>query len=130
MCVTEKFKLLIGDRENTKDVTSWIDEYNHMFPTGITTGGRPLRSARSNCIKKMNTFINENKRVTKQDILEATDIYLRRKQKENYAYTVSSENFISKDKISLLLSIIEDSSSREAYRQNKEGGGSAFHKQI
>lgn len=128
--ITEKFRLFIGERENTKDVSKWIDEYNQLFPTGISNGGRPIRSSRSNCIKKMNAFINEHKKITKEDIIEATTIYLRKKQKENYAYTVSSDYFISKDGNSLLLSIIEDSSARESYRQNKEAGGSVFHKQV
>lgn len=128
--VTQKFKDFIQEREDTKNVAKWIDEYNHLFPTGVHNGGRPIRSSRSNCIKKMNAFLNEHKKITKADILEATDIYLRKKQKENYAYTVSSDYFISKDGISLLLSIIEDSAAREAYRQNREAGGSAFHKQV
>lgn len=132
--VTSQFKEFIGEREDTKKVNSWIQEYCDLFPEGILNGSTPIKSAKGNCLKKMITFVNQNKKISKADILEATAIYVERKKNEGYKYMVSSQNFISKNHDSLLLTFVEDAKAREAYRErvSKEvkGEGGAFHKQI
>lgn len=132
--VREKFKEFINERETTKNVETWIVEYCELFPVGIYNNATPVRSSKTNCLKKMKTFVNENKKITKEDIIEATKLYLEKRGRDGYKYTMSAQNFISKDGISMLLNIIEDVQARVEYRENiiknREDGGSAFHKQI
>lgn len=131
--VTSQFKEFIGEREDTKKVSSWIQEYCDLFPSDLLNGATPIKSAKGNCLKKMITFVNQNKKISKADILEATAIYVERKKNEGYKYMTSSQNFISKDGDSLLLTFVEDAKARESYRENKkntEEGGNAFYRQI
>lgn len=131
--LTEKAKDLFREREDTKNISSWIQEYCDLFPAGILNGATPVKSAKNNCLKKMITFVNQHKKITKADILEATTIYVERKKNEKYKFMTSSQNFISKDGDSLLLTFVEDGKAREEWReriQNTNEGGSAFHKQL
>lgn len=126
----QKFTDFIKEREDLLNVSTWIDEYHSLFPKGIYNNGRPVRASKSVCLNKMIKFIKANKKITKEDIIEATRMYILGKERDGWKYTTCSDNFISKDGNSILLSLIEDTHARESYRNNLEAGGSVFHKQI
>ncbi len=126
-----KFRQLIKEREYTKQVASWIDEWLNLFPINVRNVGVPIKSDREVCIKRMETFVKKYKQYTKEDIIEVTKMYLQDRQRKNWEYTVAAHYFIDKDgKSSPLASLLGDMTAREVYRNNLEAGGGAFHQQV
>ena len=62
--------------------------------------GRPVRGDKAGCIKKMTTFI-KSERVTKDEIFEATKIYVFEKKRDDYKAMTCADYFINKDGISM-----------------------------
>ena len=80
----------------TKDyVEAWIDEWMDLFPRGVKSGGKLLRSDKKACLKKLIDFVNETK-YDQDTIMQATKDYLFERSLENYAYTKCATYFISK----------------------------------
>lgn len=88
-------------------ISQWIDEWRVLFPKGVKTAGYSIRGTRGGCIKKMKKFIKNNKEVTKEQIFEATKLYIEEKRRVRYAYMRIADYFIEKDGGSLLESFIE-----------------------
>jgi hypothetical protein len=95
------------NKELVKSVDSWIEDWRSLFPTGIKTAGQPVRGSKQGCNKKMKTFISTNKDVTKEQIFEATKMYVKEKAMTRYAYMTVAHYFIDKGGISMLESYIE-----------------------
>ncbi len=89
------------------DTLQWIDEWRDLFPKGVKTAGYAIRGTRGGCIKKMKKFIKNNKEVTKEQIFNATKLYIEEKKRVRYAYMRIADYFIEKDGGSLLESFIE-----------------------
>jgi hypothetical protein len=75
------------------DVESWIDEWIDIFPRGVKSGGRLIRSDKPSCIRKMKVFLREYE-YTKEIILQATRNYIESKRNDNFAYTRCAVYFI------------------------------------
>ena len=116
-------KLLnIVNQEDLK-VENWVDEYRNLFPTGVKSGGYPVRGSKKTCIDNLKKFIIEFGK-DKKTILEATKIYIENKSKENFNYIMLSHYFIYKNGSSMLESYIEDLESRETDYFEQ------FHKEV
>lgn len=74
-------------------VDEWIDEWIELFPRGVKSGGRLLRSDKQSCLRKMKVFLREYN-YSKDVIMAATAAYLNSKRNENYAYTRCAVYFI------------------------------------
>jgi hypothetical protein len=90
-----------------KSIDSWIEEWRDLFPKGIKTAGQPVRGSKQGCNRKMKAFINNNKEVTKEQIFEATKLYIKEKAMNRYAYMTVAHYFIDKGGVSMLESYIE-----------------------
>lgn len=86
----------------SKSVLDWIDEYRNIFPRGQTSGGYSVRGDKKSCIKKMTDFIKEYPEYTKEVILEATQNYVNRKEREGFKYMQLAHYFINKNGVSTL----------------------------
>ena len=77
------------------EVSDWIDDWVNLFPEGIKSGGKILRSDRKSCLIKMVNFIKIYK-FDKELIISATKSYLSEREKDNYLFTRAAIYFINK----------------------------------
>lgn len=110
---TDKTMELIGENVQSEDPDLWIDEWRELWPTGVKSGGQPIKGDKKSCTKKMKAFCKENPKILKEQIMEATKIYLFEKERDRWTYTKCAHYFIDKDKISLLASLVEDLEGKE-----------------
>jgi len=94
-------------------VMSWMDDWRSLFPQGVKTAGYAIRGTRGGCVKKMKKFMREHKEVTKEQIFEATKLYVEEKRRVRYAYMRIADYFIEKDGGSLLESYVEQLNNNE-----------------
>jgi len=97
----------------TDIILDWVDDWRNLFPKGVKTAGYSVRGTRGGCIKKMKKFIKNNKKVTKDQIFKATELYIEEKKRVRYAYMRIADYFIEKDGGSLLENYIEQLDSTE-----------------
>lgn len=86
----------------------WIEDYRNKFPKGILTGNRPVRGDKQGCLKKMNTFLKANPETTKEQIFEATDLYIQKSKANGYDRMTCADYFIEKNGASMLSSYLEN----------------------
>ena len=77
-------------------VNDWIIEWLDLFPEGVKSGGKLLRSDAKSCFIKMVKFVNEHPTYTKETIFKVTSEYLSEREKEDYAYTRCAVYYIDK----------------------------------
>lgn len=129
--IRQKFIDFIKDDVSPIDVPNWIQEWREIWPEGVKTMGRPVRGDKAGCITKMTTFVRQNPKVTKEQIFDATKIYVFEKAQKGYSHMTCADYFIKKDGISLLAALVENLQGRESYlnRMQEEGKG-IFHKEV
>lgn len=88
----EPKKVLIVKNESVED---WFDEWIDLWPKGIKTGGKLIRSDKKDCFEKMKKFIKKYKH-SSDIILKATQNYLDEFEKQNYQFIKSATYFIDK----------------------------------
>jgi hypothetical protein len=108
---------LVG--RTAQGVDAWIDEWRDLWPTGVRSGGRPIRGNKSDCLKKMIGFI-ESTEYTKEEIMAATLAYVIEKKHADYKFMISADYFIRKDGCSVLESWCEDMKTRGGKVENFE----------
>lgn len=89
------------------NIEGFVDNYRALFPTGVKTGGYPVKGDKQECVKKMKRFLATHD-FTQQEILEATRAYLVIKKKELWKATQLAHYYIEKDGVSNLASMCED----------------------
>lgn len=102
--VTDKFLNTFNEKKYTSpdSVESWINEYYELFPSGVKTGGKYVRTGKQSCVKKLQKFIKEHPEFTKEDILKATKLYIEDREAVGFKYTQTAPMFIYKDGMSSL----------------------------
>lgn len=60
----------------------WIDEWLGIFPKGVKTSGKPVRSDREGCLKKMENFVRKYP-YSKDLIMKVTKKYIEDKLNSN-----------------------------------------------
>jgi hypothetical protein len=120
---------LFKEEVNSNNVKEWIQEWRLLWPEGVKTMGRPVRGDKSGCLKKMTTFI-KSERVTKDEIFEATKIYVFEKKRDDYKAMTCADYFINKDGISVLSALIEDIRTKGTKFKEVESSGSNFYKEL
>lgn len=74
----------------------WIDEYQDLFPKGMNSHKKiPFKGNRVECIKKMDKFLKDYK-YSKELILEATKMAIRKSSEDSHAFLRRSDYFIDK----------------------------------
>lgn len=79
---------------NVAAVETWIDEWIKMWPLGVKTFGKPIRSNKKAILKKMQWFVGEYK-YSKEVIMTATYSYLMDRHQHQWQFTKIATNFIS-----------------------------------
>lgn len=85
-------------------VSEWdkfVQNFRNIFPKGVTTGGKYVRSSSKDCEKKLKQFIKEYE-FENETILKATEKYVSRYQMQGYKFMKTASYFILKDKVSAL----------------------------
>lgn len=76
-------------------VRTWIEEWCDLFPKGVRSGGKLIRSVPQDCVAKMAKFLKTYK-YDRDLIFFATRAYLTDRRLDNYAYTRCATYFINK----------------------------------
>lgn len=95
-----KGELLFSNLSDTKpkiisDVVSWIDEWRNIFPEGINNVGFRYRGNKTEVLKKMLKFVTLYK-YSKEEIFEATKVYVNRFRNTGFKYMQQAHYFIEK----------------------------------
>lgn len=91
----ELISLAFQTPKTENDVEEWIDNWLDLFPKGVKSGGKLLRSDRKSCLAKMKSFVKAYK-YDKDTILGATLAYLSEREREGFTYTRCAVYFIGK----------------------------------
>lgn len=78
------------------DTDKWIDDWILLFPAGVKSGSRMVRSDRNDCLNKMVTFRSKHPQFTVEDIFHATDNYVKELAQKDYAFMKRAGYFIHK----------------------------------
>lgn len=130
-----KFNSIFNESIKTKEiildkvVENWIDSWRELFPSGVKSGGRPVRGDKQGVLKKMKKFVKQNPNIPINTIFKATKNYVISKKLDNWNFMTCADYFIEKNNISLLSSFIEDLSESNNYESIEDKGGK-FHKEI
>jgi hypothetical protein len=89
-------------------IEEFCEKYYSLFPTGVRSGGYPVKDGLSNVIKKMTSFRREYPDYTDEDILNTVEKYVLDKKKEGYAFMKLASHLIYKDRVSSLVGLIEE----------------------
>lgn len=73
----------------------WLDAWVELFPKGVKSGGKLLRSDRKICLEKMKKFLKDYD-FPKEVIMGATKDYLSERAEEDYMYTKCATYLIDK----------------------------------
>ena len=99
-------KLEIKEKSINKEVIDRIDEFQYLW-SKTNTGLSGKKGAKSDCIKKLTTFLEENKKYTFDDILRVSKYYV-----ENYpqisTYLQRANYFIKKNGDSRLEELLSE----------------------
>jgi hypothetical protein len=105
------------------DVEAWIDEWVDIFPRGVKSGGRLIRSDKASCLRKMKVFLREYD-YDRETIMKATKAYMDSKRQENYAYCRCAVYFIYRVDTSRSDKISDLASWCDQVKHEKEQGNS------
>lgn len=78
------------------DGLEWVKEWLELFPKGVKTGGKLIRSDLKGCMNKMRSFIKDYPQYSIREIFDATQQYLDKKEQDEWAYTRAAIYFIGK----------------------------------
>lgn len=96
----------------TKDLEEFVESYRALFPPGVKSGNRLVKGDRHGCLSKLKAFATKYPEFSREEILDATKVYVDLCRKRNYDKMTSADYFIEKDKISQLASYCEDIKAR------------------
>lgn len=83
------------ERDFTPGIEEWFPRWFEMWPKGIRTMGKLVRSDEKGCLKKMQKFIKEYPEYDPETILGATYNYLKIKERDDWKGVRSASNFIN-----------------------------------
>jgi len=84
---TLEWHVALYDNQNIDSVWDWVNEYRELF----ASKNKERSGSKKTCIARMKVFFQENPHVRKQDVLEATKMYLRGVEPQ---YVKTAERFI------------------------------------
>lgn len=89
---TIKWNIALFENQQFDDIWDWVIEFRNMFKNI-----RPDRASTLNtCLSRMKNLFSKNPHIRKDDVLEATKMYLRTVRDPNFL--ISAHYFIKKDK--------------------------------
>ncbi len=117
--VKERGRIVLGEygymhlgeqdpKQEDKNTLALADSVRNLFPSGVTSGGQYVRSAKRAIEYKLKQFKSQYPEVTDEQIIKATKKYVEDYERTNYQYMKTAEYFIMKDRTSLLATVIEN----------------------
>lgn len=87
-------------KDNSKKAVAynidWIQDWLNIFPKGVKTGPKLVRSDKSGCLKKMLKFRKEYPEYDVTLIFKATENYVEELAENDYMYMKAATYFIDK----------------------------------
>jgi hypothetical protein len=87
--------LLITEIRPTSLIEEWFPKWFELWPKGVRTMGKLVRSDEKGCLEKMKKFIKEYPNYQPELIIRATATYLQGKERDDWKGVRSASNFIS-----------------------------------
>ena len=85
----------VGVPKETKHRSvEWIEEWLDLFPRGVKSMGKLVRSDKASCDRKMANFMQEYPKYSNELIMRATKMYLDERRKADWQYTRCAVYFI------------------------------------
>ena len=106
---------------NLNSVSSWIDEWRSIFPSGKNDSGYAYRGDKQGCILKMHQFIKVYPEYSIYEIFTATKNFVDSFKRKGYTYMTTAAYFIKKDGNSVLASICEANRNNKHEIKEEEG---------
>lgn len=95
------------------DLEYFVEMYREIFPKGIKSGnGTSVRGDKLGVKNKMQWFLKTYPEISKETILQCTQNYINKMQRDNFQYITQADYFILKDKASKLANLCEDYENR------------------
>jgi hypothetical protein len=122
-------KIAVSGVENLKDaiasddVDSWIDSWVELFPRGVRTFGKLVRSDKQSCLRKMRVFMKEYG-YDKDTIMTATRKYVKVKEDDGYRAMRCAVYFIYRVETSLRDKVSDLAAYCEEVLLDKQDGNS------
>lgn len=93
----------------TKVDIDWIDEWYNLFPAKTKNrAGFFIKTDKADCNKKLEKLLSLYPEYNKDMIFKATKNYINQQSINRFEYCQKSNNFVSKDDTSTLLSYLEN----------------------
>ena len=108
--ITNDGQKLLNDllvQRHKSNTLTWVLEYYELFPKGIKSGGYYIKTDLKGCEKKLLDFLKKNPNFSKENILDATNLYLTEMKQRGYHMCKLAPYFIEKDGISMLAGYCE-----------------------
>lgn len=87
--------ILLFDLSNNK-VEDWIEEWREIFPEGSNENGFRYRGDKGECLSKMKRFVKVHKNITKEEIFNATKLYVSKFSQQGFKFMSQAHYFIHK----------------------------------
>ena len=84
---TLMWHLPLYDGQNVDSVWEWVNQYRDLF----ATKNKERSGSKKTCVMRMKLFFSENPHVRREDVLEATAMYLKNVESQ---YVKTAERFI------------------------------------
>jgi hypothetical protein len=84
---TIEWHIALYDGQNVDSVWEWVNQYRELF----ASKNKERSGSKKTCVLRMKLFFSENPHVRKEDVLEATALYLRSVEPQ---YVKTAERFI------------------------------------
>lgn len=94
--LTDKAKALFSQPDSPK---TWITEWMELWPRQAKEVSSVQWPSPSECLTKMERFLKKNKKVTKDEIFQATKNYIEKYRLRNFEYMRHASNFIYKGNV-------------------------------
>lgn len=95
------------------DLDYFVELYRNIFPKGVKSGnGTPIKGDKLGVKAKMQWFLKTYPEISKDTILQCTQNYINKMQRDNFQYITQADYFILKDKSSKLAGLCEDYENR------------------
>ena len=103
LILREKGSQIFKKYDLKNNIKTWIEEWLNLFPSGVKSGGYYVKSNENDVINNMVKFVKKYK-YTKEQILQATSLYIEEFRSKNWMYISCADYFILKDNRSILAS--------------------------
>lgn len=87
---------LSPSQSEEEDVAEWMSKWMDLWPVGVTSGGKLVRSDKKSCVIKMKKFLKDYPEFNKDIIFKATQMYIDQFDLDNPQFMKCAVYFIDK----------------------------------